>query len=192
MTTPTFPPLLAPGEWWRLYLGARLSGDSDSAAIASANKKSGLKSRQWMRFKISGDTILSLPVKGGASALKNRFPSGWELSDEAGRAARKINSTLATVYGRYPFFPFLHDDLSAAPAGRAEDVCMSAFEAVKRILGIDDAELLKALKTKIDSHDTLLPEIAKEAKTNFNPELSVIDIIFRSGPDAIFALIEPF
>ena len=193
MTLPSFPPLMACASWWECYLAALLRGGGESEAIASANRLGGLRRRDWMRMSIAGGAVLSLPVRGGASALKNRDPESWEMAPEAVRERRKAAATLATVYGREPFFRFLDHELLIPEAPTARETCVLAFHAVSRILGLDDEALLSMLRSRTaPPGDPLARAEALRCRKGVDPSLSILDALFRLGPDAIFALLEPF
>lgn len=137
---------------------------------------------------------LSLPVEGGASALKNCAPASWRLAPEAVRESRKAASTLSTVYGRQPFFHLLEDDLriSPQPGEGASEVCMEKFGAVCKVLGLEDASLIDALAERVARGDQRLRDIRRELCTDFSPGLSIVDSVVRMGPDAIFSLLPSF
>lgn len=191
---PDFPPLFPCGEWWRLFLAARLVGGPEARAIAEANGGCGLRPRQWMRLEIAGGAVVSLPVSGGASTLKNRPALSWMLAPEARREVRKGALTLATAYGRQPFFHLL-EPLLELPDGEmpaASALCMEAFVKVKGVVGLDDESLLDALREGIAVGDPRLRAVAADCRRKFEPGLSIVDLLVRMGPDAIFALITPF
>lgn len=190
---PLFPPLFAPGEWWRLYLRGRMEGRRESDSIEEANRLCGMRARDWMRFRLKDDTVISMPVEGGASALKNYPPAGWSLSKEATREARKGDATIATLYGSTPFHHLLAPELSLSDCiaqAEASAVCRKAFEKVARILNIYDDTLL------ISASDNANREILKLKKEDidsaFSPQLSILDAVMRHGPETIFALIGSF
>lgn len=193
---PTFPPLFPPGKWWRLFLKGLLAGMTSNEAVIYANNKGEIRSREWMRLILEGDTIISMPVKGGASTLKNKPSSSWTLASEAVRDGRKNVATLATLYGRQPFFSLLSDDLSVMadffPGDPAAELCVRAFEKVKRILSLDDAVLLENLRDLLMSGDRKLEKVRKDFTPYFKAELSIMDPLVKLGPDAIFSLLPSF
>ena len=190
---PSFPPLFSTEGWWRSFIAGRLGGESPDEAITRANAACGLKSREWMRFRIEGDAVLSVPVAGGASTLKNRPSQEWMLSAGAVREGRKIEATLATVYGRTPYFSLFRQDIipeyKECPAG---EICRDAFHKVNRVLGLDDEDLLKELKRRMIFSDAVIKSIRAGYTGTVHPELSILDILFKAGPDAIFALMPSF
>ena len=191
---PDFPPLYASAAWWKEYVASRLGGIDARGATVAANRGSGLRNRDWMRFTIEVDETLSLPVAGGASALKNRYPDSWVLAQEAQRDGRKILSSIATAYGRQPFFHLIKEELFAPLLGledrKASQVCLEAFQAVERLLGLDGERLIFDLRMKIADKDHTLRQVALESSPKFG--LSIIDALVRKGPGAIFALLPAF
>ena len=184
---PTFPPLNAPIGWWRTFCRLR-AGDANAGIkeiVTVANRESGLRPRDWLRFTIAADVSLSMPVAGGASALKNRHPDSWKLAGESVAAADKIKDTLATVYGRTPYFRLLEEEmeLPATPGLPASVLNWRMFECAAEVLGVSDVSLWECLPT-FPSADYVDPEP--------QDSLSVVDAIFRKGPDAIFSLLPTF
>lgn len=196
---PDYPPLYAPAVWWRAYTRSLLAGAAgEEEATAHANRQSGLRPRDWMRFRLEGDTRLSLPTEGGASSLKNRPAATWTLSREAGRESRKARATLATLYGRQPYFHLLEAELtaplvSAEEGTTARKICTDAHRAASIILGLDDRTLLDDLRQRIAGGDRLLRATAAElTATAYPPDRSILESLFRLGPDAIFTLLPTF
>lgn len=197
---PDFPPLYAPVGWWRSYVALRLGGKDRQRAIYGSNNESSLKVRDWMRFCVTGGKTLSVPVEGGASALKNRPSVSWVTAREAEHESRRIVSTLSTLYGRTPYYNLLKSEIIESvdftQSIKASAVCTRAFLNIDSILGLGDETLLEALRDKINHGEELLCKIAKEFDnkilTRVEPRISIIDSLFRLGPDAIFTLLPAF
>lgn len=200
VSLPEFPPLFPSGGWWRVFAAARLDRFDTHSAIGKANASAGVRPREWMRTRITGGAMLSIPVAGGASTLKNRLPSSWRLAREAAREMQKFESTLATVYGRQPYFALLRDDFSIGSynptegeeCDSAERLCNEAFIRTAGTLGLDDEFLLESIRVRMEAKDSLLRGVCNDLTPLFNPELSIVDAIVRLGPDAIFLLIPAF
>ena len=190
---PTFPPLYPPGEWWRNFIKGILENFSENESIANANKASGIAPRAWMRLYLKGGSLLSLPVSGGASTLKNRHPDSWLTAHEAVREAVKIDHTVATLYGNQPYFIPLSPELSLEDIIQtttfAKDICIMAFERVKRILALDDRSLIEDIKCRLKNHDSLLLDAMEEFRLKIDCGLSIPDALFTLGPDAIFSIL---
>lgn len=192
---PRFAPLMAPVDWWRAFVSARIDGADRDAAAAAANAGAGVRRRDWLRFSV-GDARLSLPVAGGASALKNHPPDSWRLAAEAPREARKADATIATLYGRTPYYHLIADRVAlsphATPGSPASEICTALFSAVENIICTDSDSLLDSLRQRIDAGDPRLRAVSAETSARAPGALSIIDLLMHLGPDAIFALIPPF
>lgn len=194
---PQFPPLFPIGRWWRLFLSRRLEGFSRDDAVAAANKESAIRPRDWMRMALAQNTRISLPVRGGASALKNHHPETWYMAQEVVHENRKVVATVATVYGQMPYSRFLSDVCIPVKPGaegmvKASEVCLQAFERVVSLLELDDDYLLDQLRDKTLSPTPSFKCICNDFNKNFNPELSIVDALMRLGKDAIFVLVPSF
>lgn len=194
---PLFPPLFPPGKWWRLFLAYVLGGESFEKGIARANKGSGIKSRDWMRISLTPQSRISVPVSGGASTLKNYPPESWTLSGEAAATARTMGATLATLYGRRPFFPAIESWESVIPAPvpadfSARSVCTDAFRKCAALLGLYDVSLIQTMEDTIKSGNGRIRAVCSDFERYFNPDLSILDLLATLGPDAIFPLLPPF
>lgn len=163
-------------------------------AISAANQNSGIKPREWLRVSIVSDTLISMPVAGSASALKNHHPFSWCLAPEAQKVAVKAAATLSTVYGRTPFFHLLEESFSlAGKIGEpASSLCMRAFHNVEEILGINENALIHALRDSMEQKTHRIHDICSYTAKKANMSLSIIDTLCRLGPDAIFALVFTF
>lgn len=184
---PEFPSLFPSGEWWRLYV--------ESGSIKNANSGCGCKAREWMRFRVAEDTMLSIPTDGGASALKNHNPETWTLAARFESDRRKILATIATLYGRYPYFDTVMDRLtqcftSVSNGARASAICTAAFTAVVDFLNIDI--LVPEFSALVKNGDGRFGQICREANAKADLSLSILDTLMRLGPDAIFTLIPSF
>lgn len=199
---PKFAPLFPPVDWWRLFLCWRLRGESEEGAVGKANSECGMKSREWMRFgclsREGEPAIMPVSVDGGASALKNRPAESWTIAAEAEREEKKIASALATIYGRQPFFYLLKDALlpSLKAGDSAENICRQAFRNVVAVTSLDDETFLKQLGERLATGDSQLREISRELMGAWLGSgcgaLSVVDPLFRFGPDAIFVMLTAF
>lgn len=191
---PSFPPLFPPGSWWRLFMKELIREGSEDKAIAFANSESGIKSREWMRVRIAGGSLLSFSVKGGASALKNRPADTWVMARESERETIRYASTLATVYGRTPYFQLLQEELipSASDGITAKEVCRQCCRNVMNIILPEDIGMFDSIREVIERPGNRIMRISKEFNIKFNPELSIIDAIVRMGPGAIFPLLPAF
>ena len=198
--TPEFPPLYPPLGWWRIYFENIVGGASQEAAIAIANSGCGLKNREWMRFRLREDTVISLSIEGGASSLKNRPSGSWTMAPKAMLDARKGDAAIATLYGATPYFSLLDRQMSlsgllagSVPPGeglmplKASAVCREAFRRVENTLGLSEPGLAESVKEFYRTGDEV-----RETPCGNEMTVSILDIIFKKGRETIFSLIHPF
>ena len=196
---PLFPPLFPNAGWWRAFLERRLAGCPREECIREANTTSGYRSRGWLRISLREGAELSLPVAGGASALKNKPADSWATARESAREWRKATATIATLYGRQPFYPLLRDILDPPPGlsegnegAAAGEICMEFFRRVERSLSLDDLSLLSSLQSALQKRDANIIKEVERLSRGYLFSLSIIDSLMRYGPDAIFLLSPTF
>ena len=194
---PSFPPLFPSGNWWRLFLKNRLDGFGTEKAVEAANHDSGLAAREWLRLKLKDSSMFSFPVAGGASALKNRDSGSWRFAKEIIRKRDSMLSTLATLYGKAPYFSLLADSLRLNTSDFGDDArvsvaCRNVFREAVNILRLDDSQLLEMLKDKVENKDIVIRKIREELEDRCDLSLSILDPLMRLGPDTIFVLIPAF
>lgn len=194
---PSFPPLFPPDIWWKIFIVGRIEGAGTEKAILQANRESGIKAREWMRIRIAEECTLSMPLAGGASTLKNHPPQSWRFSRESEREGRKMVETIATLYGRTPFFPFIKDDLENILSGFSEGkpvegMCQDGFRMVEKLLSLSDTVLLESLKLRMAQGDPLLKSLKNQYSPSVESCLSILVALFSVGQDAIFGLLPAF
>lgn len=120
-----------------------------------------------------------------------------------------VAETLASAYGRTPFFEFYIDRFrpffSADTPDRFTDVaslCRSADSAVRAVLGLDNDIVYKsevsdedAPSDKSDTSDLIHPPVSvieyyqvRHDRFGFVANLSILDLIFNMGPESVFIL----
>lgn len=134
------------------------------------------------RCLIAGPLTLTVPVAGGSRALKRRPWDSLEVSDH-GRWQHVHLGALDAAYGRTPYF-------------------IHYFPAIEAVIS-DTPPLLSTLCARIDAAvtaalriDRLAPELSAHAAIRrgrellplVDPALSILDQLFRLGPEAIFLL----
>lgn len=197
-TLPAFPPLLAPGLWWSMYLEARIDSKSRRDAIATANASGHFRSRDWMRIRLKEGMVLTVPVAGGASALKNHDPATWTTAPEALREGRKMMATLATLYGKTPFaasmLDMLEESLILIAQGpvEASEICTHCFCSVESFLGLDSQYLLHTIRDEIKNGNQVVRREKEYRQRRNDPSQSIAVTLMKEGPDAIFTLLPPF
>lgn len=189
---PDFPPLFPDGKWWKLRLASMLDGASREESIVFANRERGLKPREWMRFRIvdrkDTEVLLSLPMVHGASALKNHKPDSWRVVDDKTHL-RKLDATVSTLYGHTPYFSLVWPGFGFVDVATetSRDVCLKMDGIVCHLLGLDSPSLVNSLRNADMSEEKYASIV--ENMVRFREDLSIVDGLFRYGPEIIFRLI---
>ncbi|MCM1153295.1 MAG: WbqC family protein [Muribaculum sp.] len=178
MTTPYLPSL----EWYAQRVSVLLG--TDTVVLEHPALR-----RSLMRCLIKGDKMLSVPITGGGSVLKHADPRKWEVSDH-GRWTDVHLGALSAEYGTAPFYRHFMPELE--PLIRNHPDNAMAFTKslclwIERKLKV--RELLPYLRDLSHSDINLYMRKRTEILTQCDPSLSVIDPLFRLGPEAIFALL---
>lgn len=166
-------PYLASAEWW----------------MAEEPK---MAQRHLMRCRIRGrdgsPLLLSVPVIGGASALKHADPTTWVISDHD-HWNLKHRHALETAYSRTPFFSHFYPALEAilaAPPEMATELCRRCERWVIEALDMEQ------MSDELAEFRLRHPERSQSIKENLickiRPELSIADALFRLGRDLVFVL----
>lgn len=154
------------------------------------------------RFTIAeprGAVALTVPVSRPAGAFATGTLAWNQVTVSAhGRWWETIPSTLATAYGRSPFFEFYIDRLMpifAEPMGRTiTDLDERADAIVRAILGIPVEVLSEVPADATEVHDyrrTALPTLTRpywQIHPTDGP-LSILDLIFNTGTEAPLHLV---
>ena len=189
---PGFPPLFAPTDWWR--------GED-------------VPRRDFLRFRLRGGTVLSLPVAGGASALKNHDPASWTLAPNSAVQARKIDHTVETLYGNTPYYRLLGPALSLGRRIRRDSslppvgsLLTELYTLCAEVLTGEQASCVTAFGSRTDRFRSMaeyaaglgdaqreaIGEECRRINDATDPSLSILDPLFRFGPRAIFLLLPTF
>ncbi len=145
--------------------------------------------RRPNRALFADDTLLTVPVEGGARILKSHArDAGVELRvSDHGRWSHVHLGALEALYGRTPFFAHYFPAVA--------DVISSPHELLVELTGSIDRIIAEALR-----FDTLLPllknpseVVAAEADRMYRrvkADVPMLEALFRFGPEAIFLLVE--
>lgn len=189
-------PYLAPFSWYSHWLRGLLSGLDDSMARSEASRLCGVKGKLWCRSccpsPAGGAVTLSIPIVGGASAIKRNSPESLMVSGH-GEWPRTHIGALEAAYGRAPFYRHLEPDvchiLHNAPGNPLPDVCEAIHLTIYRMLCLPD--VLPSLRQALADNPFRFLGIAKELKGKISdPSENFLGILAEYGPDAIFSLIE--
>lgn len=170
-------PYLASAQWWI----SRAEGNPQQT-----------DRRHLMRCSILGadrlPLLLSVPVVGGASALKHSNPDSWVISDHD-HWNLKHRHALETAYSRTPYFAHFYpalETLLATPPMMASELCERCGRWVFDALDYDN------LKEELREYKIASPHRAESMREYILkqtlPHLSIADALFRVGKDLIFLL----
>lgn len=182
--TRDFPPYAASVAWYAEALNALVSGMSYPGAVGKHPNRTliaGASSGEW----------LTVPVAGGAHALKSKSGRPIMLSDHGGWQRRHL-AALETSYSRTPYWahysPYIADIL-CEPGDTLAGLCRRIDAFVRKAISLDQtaADIRSGrltcrveIPTKWHRHRGLPSDITAS-------DLSILDIIFCCGPEAILA-----
>lgn len=191
-------PYMASTAWYREYLHVRLENAADDAgAIRRANGKCVDRVREMCRATIAGahgqmPVLLSVPIAGGASTVKRVMPCRWGLSSH-GRWQQMHIGALQAAYGSTPFYSHCMDMLEPVigrplteSVGEFARLTLDIHRVVCRILNIEGN--IQALREAFQTRKEWMERICQEKSADVMEYMSVFDVIFRKGEEALFAL----
>lgn len=135
------------------------------------------------------EVLLSVPVTGGSHALKSRSRADVMISQH-GRWQDVHLGAWRAAYGRTPFFSHLFPEMEMIYAEKSHGVLAAFNEAMHRLalkwLGLPASA--DAVRKALESNPERFKSVIGEYRCNLTPEISVFDLIFRYGKEAIFPL----
>lgn len=151
-----------------------------------------MSAREYTRTVIESNSpqgmVLTVPVVGGSSAVKRYSPEALEISGH-GDWTRIHLGAIDAAYGKEPFFqhifPGIADEIRHYPSRLAE-MNRSLFSTV--LAGINYEESAKELMSYRAAHPQRYENIRSRMMSKIDIEHSVIEPVFRFGPDTIFLL----
>ncbi len=139
-------------------------------------------------YSSQGRQCLSVPIEGGASAIKRRHPSEWMLSDHGNWRHVHIGA-LNAAYSRTPYFehlsPFIFP-LIENSSGRLADLTLSIDKVLRDFIRLDNQR--DALEKMVVEERSMYSQLREETLAEIRINCSLLDAAFRIGPSAIFAL----
>ncbi len=172
-------PLTATPAWVRAYMEAVAAGTPDAEAAATATRLFGPKGKEFAHCRIRTRT-LTVPVAGGGAALKRRGAD--PVISEHGKWRREHLGAWLAAYGRTPYYEHLMPAIARVyecPEGtRLED-----FNSAMLRVALDwlDPAALAPLAPRLEA-------VRADAQAKTDASLSIFDVIFRLGREAVFAL----
>lgn len=141
------------------------------------------------------DTPLSVPVAGGRAYLKKERSAHPLLISGHGDWRRIHLGAISAQYGRTPYFRHYFPEIESIillygnPDASLHLLNKSLHEAVCRM--IFRTEDLHAVTEMREKRPDIFRAVATEISDKTDPSLSVVDALFRLGPDTIFSVIPP-
>lgn len=172
-------PLTVTVGWLREYSRRLNEGLGDAESRRAANRATGIKGKAYARCDIRGYR-LTVPVEGGSSVLKREKAD--PLLSNHGKWRREHLGAWSAAYGRTPYFIHLYPEIEEVYE-KSDGMKLEEFNSrlLDVALGWLDFTGLRTGGAKINM-------ISEETKSLAEDKLSVFDLLFRIGPDAIFAL----
>lgn len=150
-----------------------------------------LAPRERTRTPIAGGLLLSLPIAGGSGAVKRTPPESWLLSGH-GRWPHLHFEALRAAYGRTPYFAHLSPRLEPLYAAPPQEFREFVGRLEKEMLGFIQFEASWPRLMSLRASDpALYAALRGEKAAQADSDLSVLDALFRLGPEAIFLLAPP-
>lgn len=173
MVTP-FGPSTA---WFGAYLRGVIKGVGDEEARRAANLAAGVSGKEFARCRLRGVT-LTVPVEGGAHALKRR--GALPGLSEHGKWRREHEGALLAAYGKTPYYAHLMPEIMAVYAD-SEGIVLEEFNRrlLDVALGWIDLEAITAEG---------MAEVRGEIGAKVDASLSIFDLLFRLGREGVFGL----
>ena len=191
-------PYMATTSWYRSYLDARLAMSADTESVIRANRANLSVAKTLCRTLIAGahgqpPMTLSVPIAGGASTVKRGEVMQWRLSDH-GRWQHLHLGAFQAAYGSSPLYGHIMDRLSPVISGPVTpgislfaNLTDAIHSVVLRLLNIDDN--IESLRELLSVRPDFATALREEYSRDVMEYLSIFDVIFRKGEDAIFTML---
>lgn len=149
-----------------------------------------MKTREYTRTLIESNSpegmVLTVPVVGGSSAAKRLKPEQLEISSH-GEWTRIHLGAIEAAYGREPyfqhFFPGIAGIIADYPPMLEE---MNRILLIKIFDSIRIDENLNEINGMRMSNPERIADIRRRLMSKVNPRHSIIEPLFRLGPDSVF------
>lgn len=144
------------------------------------------------RARLTPDLLLTVPVTGGAAALKRLAPEDLEISQH-GRWQHTHLGALEAHLGRTPFWRHLEPEIAPMIAGAEGNLMTfnrSLSDAVVRFL--DMTNLSEELREFARRDPARLMQLAGRRLRGADPSTPLLVEAARYGRDAIFLLVPAF
>ena len=151
-----------------------------------------ISTREYTRAVIESNStdgmVLTVPVVGGASAAKRLKPADLEISSH-GDWTRIHLGAIEAAYGREPFFqhffPEIEGVIKSYPPMLVDMNARLMQLVLSAIMFAENADDIRELRR---SHPERYENLRCRMLSKTNPAHSIIEPLFRFGPDLIFLL----
>lgn len=155
-------------------------------------KAGAMKTREYTRTLIESNApegmVLTVPVAGGAAAVKRLKPSELEVSDH-GDWTRIHLGAIEAAYGREPYFQHLFPEIAAIITDYPQQLARLNVLLMERMMDfIGYRANIAEIRRLRESNPERCAAIARRLEAKVDPRYSFIEPLFRLGPDAIFLL----
>ncbi|MDE5813509.1 MAG: WbqC family protein [Muribaculaceae bacterium] len=153
-----------------------------------------LKTRDFTRTLIESNTpegmVLTVPVVGGASAVKRLKPTQLEISGH-GDWTRIHLGAIEAAYGREPYFQHLFPEIATIISDYPQHLThlnVLLMEKMMEFIGFSGQ--IGSIEAMRESHPERCAAIKQRLESKIDPRHSLLEPLFRLGPDALFLLME--
>lgn len=174
-------PLTTTLRWVETYLDELSHGADEISARLSADRITEVSGKSFARLFLP-DTILTIPVEGGAAILKRR--NACPILSEHGKWRREHLGAIRTIYGRTPYFIHLMPRLEEI-YDNSQGISLEEFNSrlLDLVLSMIDRDAL-TMRMTVDSSRL----IRQEKRLLIDPDLSILDALFHMGKEVTLAL----
>lgn len=176
MVTPFCPS----AEWIRAFVRGAECGETHEEACARANRETGTTGKLFGRCQLPTG-VLTVPVAGGAGVLKRRDAD--PILSEHGKWRREHLGAWQAAYGRTAYYIHLMPEIAGIYAG-SEGMRLEEFN--RRLL--ETALRWLDFKALAKGDGELLGCLRREREKDLKKGLSIFDLLFRLGREAVFAI----
>ena len=192
---PYLPSLSLARNWMR----ARLDGYDDTLSWIKGLQGAGnrlINPRILTRTLVAGargqePLLLSVPIEGGASGVKHGDPAFWRISLH-GDWPRIHLGALEAAYSNTAYYPHLINQIRkiVSDVKEGDNFALFTRQLLETIYNFLDIEtLIPALRNIIRENPERIRLLSEEKKPGTDADLSILDVIFKRGPETIFTLL---
>jgi len=137
---------------------------------------------------IAGGVRLTIPILGGRKAL---LRTGEATISEHGRWRHIHIGALRAAYGRSPFYHYYGPEIEKIILDENIHDLRALNESLHRYIYSKIGPLTAPAAKLRRENPKMYRELHSEKSNGTDPSLSIIDTLFRLGPDTIFVLLTP-